>query len=313
MNRPLPGDPAFRCAGSSVLRADELAGTASTVRAFLLIEDTGPWGADALRDARLPDGLGEAIRGKAAAARVRPLLVRRPDRSGVDGHRVFAAYADPSRPWLESGTLADLPDVLDLDLVALRAGRSSGLPRDDSSIFCVCTHGKHDACCAERGRPAAGALEAARPERTWEVSHIGGDRFAGNMLVLPHGLYYGRIDPVTALAVAGSHDAGELDLDHLRGRSGLATAAQFAEIALRRELGVTRIDDVRFVSRRAEVAEVADVADVVARFEVAGGSYDVRVRTRHDPPQRLTCSALRDNPVVVHELVAWRRAAQGAP
>ena len=191
-----------------------------------------------------------SVTGSASARprrRVRALLIRRPDRSAVDGHRVFAAYADPAEPWLESGTLTDLHDVLDLDLVGLRAGRSSGLERDESSLFCVCTHGKHDTCCAERGRPAAAALEAAHRDHTWEVSHIGGDRFAGNMLVLPHGLYYGRIDAVTALAVAGAHEAGELDLDHLRGRSGLPTAAQYAEVVLRRDLAETRNDSVHFV------------------------------------------------------------------
>jgi hypothetical protein len=301
LNHPLPGEPDFRCAASSVLRDEPLAGTASTIRAFLLIEDTGPWGTDALRDARLPDGLGERIRAQAAEARVRALLVRRPDRSGVEGHRVFAAYADPVRPWLESGTVTDLHDVLDLDLLALRAGRSSGLARDDSSIFCVCTHGKHDTCCAERGRPAAAALEAAHREHTWEVSHIGGDRFAGNMLVLPHGLYYGRIDAVTALTVAGAHGAGELDLDHLRGRSGLPTAVQYAEVALRRDLAETRNDSLHFVSRQVEGA----ITDAV--FDVGGSSYTVRVSTRHDPGQRLTCSALRDNPVPVHELIDLHR------
>ncbi|MDQ4054346.1 MAG: sucrase ferredoxin [Actinomycetota bacterium] len=301
MTAPVPGAPGFRCAASSALRDEPLAGTASTIRAFLLIEDTGPWGSDALRDARLPDGLGKRIRAQADAARVRALLIRRPDRSGIEGHRVFAAYADPVRPWLESGTITDLHDVLDLDLAALRAGRSSGLARDESPLFCVCTHGKHDTCCAERGRPAAAALEAAHRDHTWEVSHIGGDRFAGNMLVLPHGLYYGRIDAVTGLTVAGAHLSGEVELDHLRGRSGLPTAAQYAEIALRRDLGATRNDDVRFVSRAVEGS------DSVARFAVGGARYDVAVRTHHDPPERLTCSARRDNPVPVHEL---RRVAR---
>jgi hypothetical protein len=294
-------DTAFRCAASSVLRDESLAGTASTIRAFLLIEDTGPWGVDALRDARLPDGLGGRIRERTAAARVRPLLIRRPDRSAVDGHRVFAAYADPAGPWLESGTLSDLHDVLDLDLGALRAGRSSGLERDESSLYCVCTHGKHDTCCAERGRPAAAALEAAHRDHTWEVSHIGGDRFAGNMLVLPHGLYYGRVDAVTALAIAGAHEAGELELDHLRGRSGLPTAVQYAEVALRRDLAETRNDSVRFVSREVH----GSLTEAV--FEVGGSRYGVRVTTRHDPAERLTCSATRDNPIPVHELVDVRR------
>lgn len=301
LTAPLPGQPGFRCAAASVLRDEPMAGTASTVRAFLLIEDTGPWGTDALRDARLPDGLGERIRVKAAAARVRPLLIRRPDRTALEGRRVFAAYADPSRPWLESGLVTDLHDVLDLDFPALRAGRSSGLERDESSIFCVCTHGKHDTCCAERGRPAAAALEAAHREHTWEISHIGGDRFAGNMLVLPDGLYFGRIDAVTGLTVAGAHLAGELDLDHLRGRSGLPTAVQFAEVALRRDLAESRNDSVRFVSRQI------DGATTRAEFDVAGSRYAVWVSTRHDPAQRLTCSARRDNPIPVHELLDVRR------
>ena len=67
------------------------------------------------------------------------------------------------------------------------------------------------------------------------------------MVVLPHGLYYGRLDPVTSLAVAGTHLAGGLDLDHLRGRSGLRMPVQAAEIGLRRQLEETRIDAVRFL------------------------------------------------------------------
>src|SRR3546814_6631401 len=69
-------DPAFRCSSASRLRDEPAAGTASTVRAFLLIEHSGPWGVDALRDARLPEGLGGAVTGAVKAAKVRPLLIR---------------------------------------------------------------------------------------------------------------------------------------------------------------------------------------------------------------------------------------------
>ncbi len=95
--------------------------------------------------------------------------------------------------------------------------------------------------------------------------------------------------------------AGELDLDHLRGRSGLPTAAQYAEVALRRDLAETRNDSVNFVSRQVEGALTEAV------FDVAGSRFAVRVTTRHDPAERLTCSALRDNPIPVHELVDVRR------
>jgi len=289
----------FRCSGASLLRDEPIAGTASGVRAFLLVEYTGAWGLNALRDARLPYGLGNHLLLSSHAAGVRVLLIRRPDRSGTDDVRVYAAYADPVAPWLEGEAFTDVHEVLDLDLAGLGRGRSLGMAPAEGSLFCVCTHGKHDACCAERGRPVAAALEAAHPEETWEVSHIGGDRFAANLVVLPHGLYYGRLDVPSSLAVAGAHLAGELDLDHLRGRSSWPMPVQAAEIHLRRELGATRVDDVVLRER------VLDGDFTSASFSVAGGTYAVVVRTIRDQrtAARLTCKAARDNPVPRHEVV----------
>jgi hypothetical protein len=297
-----PG-PGFRCAAASVLRDEPVAGTASTVRAFLLIEHPGPWGVDALRDARLPEGLGARLRQESAGTGVRVLLVRRPgQRPNGDRPRVFAAHAHPSRPRLEGGPVSDLREVLDLDLAGLRAGRPSGLPAYDGTLFCVCTHGRHDVCCAERGRPVAAALALAHPEETWEVSHIGGDRFAGNMLVLPHGLYYGRLDRPSALAVAGAHLSGHLDLDRLRGRSGHPMPVQAAEIALRRELAESRDDALRLVSRSVD----ADLTEAV--FDVAGAQYAVRVRSAAGADlQQLTCRASRENPIPRHEVLGIAR------
>ena len=290
-------DRDFRCSSASVLRDEPLAGTASTVRAFLLVENTGPWGVDALRDSRLPAGVGPALTAAAGAARVRVLMVRRPDRLRHQrGMRIFGAFADPSAPRLETGAITDPRELLDLDLAGLAAGRSLGLAEADDPLYCVCTHGRHDACCAERGRPVAAALALAHPEETWEVSHIGGDRFAGNLLVLPHGLYYGRLDPVTALSVAGAHRSGQLELDHLRGRSGYAMPVQFAEVALRRELPESREGALRLVSRRVSREADGDVTTVV--FDVAGAAWQVRVRSASGADLwQLTCKATRENPI----------------
>ena len=290
----------FRCAIASRMRDESLAGTATHVRTWLLVEHVGPWGSTALLDAQLPDGLGAALTQQAKAYRAKILLIRRfSSRSDGAGIRVFAAYADPDRPRIESGVLADERELLDLDLAGFRDGRSSGLAPYERPVFLVCTNGRHDACCAEQGRPVARALDRAHPEETWEVSHVGGDRFAANVVVLPHGLYYGRLDPVSAIAVAGAHLSGELDLDHLRGRSSWPMAVQAAEIHLRRELGVTRIDDLVLQER------VLDGDYTSATFSVAGASWGVVVRTIHDPlsATRLTCKAARDNPIPRHEIV----------
>ena len=167
----------FRCSVASAAREESLAGSASTVSAFLLLEHPGPWGVNALRDARFPEGLAEELRAHAHAAGVRLLLVRRPGRAaaGEAPRRLFAVHARAPYSWMETTTLADPRAVLDLDLVALRAGRSLGLDAHDEPLFAVCTHGRHDACCAEQGRPVAAALAEAVPEhtgrsRTWAAT-----------------------------------------------------------------------------------------------------------------------------------------------
>lgn len=293
---------AFRCAAASAARADPLPGTASTVRAFLLVENPGPWGVEALRDSRLPEPVRAGLGARAQEAGVRVLLVRRHHRRAPrEGFAVFAAYADPVSPWAEHGLLDHPEDLLGLDLGSLGAGRSPGLEPHAEPLLCVCTHGRHDACCAELGRPVAAALAGAHRELSWECSHIGGDRFAGNLLVLPDGLYYGRLTPEQALAVVEAHRAGHLLLEHLRGRSGWPMAVQAAEIGLRRELGETRVGALRLLG----VERTDGLA--VARFRVRESAYDVDVRTVRGAAQHvLTCRAGRAGVAPEHEVLAVR-------
>jgi hypothetical protein len=300
--------PRFRCTAASIGRGEPALGSASTVRAFLLVENAGPWGVDALRDARLPEQVKSGLRERAARAGVRVLLVRRHGSVTGTGIRVFAAYADPRRPWLETTMIAESEVLLDLDLRALGRGDSPGLTRTTEPVFCVCTHGRHDACCAELGRPTAAALAASHPELTWEVSHIGGDRFAANLLVLPDGLYYGRVPAAAAPALAARHLEGHLDLDLLRGRSGFPFAVQVAEVALRRELGDTRVDAVRLVSL------VQSGESCTAVLESGGTSYEVLVRREaEEDTHLLTCRATRENPVPRYRVVAISRESAGEP
>lgn len=294
-----PPPPALRCATESLARQEPVAGTASHVRTWLLLEHAGPWGSDALRDARLPEGLGADLKRLARQHRAKVVLIRRHNsRAAAEGSpRVFAAYSDPLRPRLESGLVADPRELLDLDLAALRSGGTTGLAPYDGTLFCVCTNGRHDACCAERGRPIAAALAATHPDETWEISHIGGDRFAGNLVVLPHGFYYGHLEASSAVEVADAQLAGELELDHLRGRSGHPMAVQAAEIHLRRLLGVTGLDAVELTGHGVDGRETR------ADLRVGGTTYRVLVRTTPGEPAQLTCKAGRPNRPPVHQVL----------
>ena len=152
-----------------------MAGSASTVRAFLLVENAGPWGVDALRDARLPTEVKDGLRARSATARVRTLLIRRhragsPTGSPADaGLRVFAAYADPVAPWLETTTLSAPEQLLDLDLAALGRGRSPGLTPSDGA-GAVRLHARPARRLLRRARPA----HRDRPGRGPPRAHLGG-------------------------------------------------------------------------------------------------------------------------------------------
>ncbi|MGB7449889.1 MAG: sucrase ferredoxin, partial [Ornithinimicrobium sp.] len=106
----------------------------------------------------------------------------------------------------------------------------------DPELLLVCAHGRHDVCCATRGRPVAAALQERWPQATWECSHTGGDRFAANLIVLPDGACYGGLDPSTACEVVQRHHDGAPDTAYLRGHTGWSRPAQAALLAAHREM-----------------------------------------------------------------------------
>lgn len=284
----------FRCSTASRDLEEPLAGSASTVRTFLLLEAAGPWGVDAVRDCRLDEEVRQRLLGLESTHRIRPLLVRRHGRSVAGPRRVFLARADRTDPWAETAALDDVRELLDVDLTAVAEGRSAGLTPHRDPLFLVCTHGRHDACCAERGRPLAAGMAEVAPEETWEVSHIGGDRFAANLLVLPHGLYYGRVAPGDASGLVATHRAGRLDLTHLRGRSSYPFAVQAAEVHLRRQTGEDGLMALRLERARREGTVTRAV------FAGAAGCWEVTVRTERGEPRLLTCRAPSPSPGLVH-------------
>lgn len=293
-------EPAFRCSQASLDFGDDLAGTASTVRAFLLVEAEGAWGSQALGARLLPERVRSTLRDVERRHQVRPLLIRRAGRrAGADAPvTVFAAHTGSAGPWLERAELDRFEDLVDLDVSGLRQGRRPGLTPYDGPLFLVCTHGRHDACCAERGRPVWLAMRHAEPERTWQVSHIGGDRYAANVVVLPEGLYYGRMTPLDAPRLTTARREGRLLLDRLRGRTAYPFAVQAAEIHLRRALGLDGADDVALEDQHRD----GEVTEAV--FAAGDRRWHVRVRTTTTESRQLTCSATRLNRPLRHELLS---------
>jgi Sucrase/ferredoxin-like len=281
-----------------------MAGTASTVRSWLLVEDPGPWGRDALRDARLPERVGLELQRRCRVAGVRPLLIRRASSnasasaSSSGGLACFAIRSGPGPPWIERIPLTKVTDTLDLDLPSLGRGIRFGFEPVAGPLFLVCAHGRRDACCAERGRPLAGALATAVPGATWESSHVGGDRFAGNLVAFPHGLYLGRVRPDEAAGVARAYAEGRVSLRHLRGRSCYPMPVQAAEHALRTREGFDRVDDVGLerTERRRGVS--------TSTFRTPTARFSVAVAIEESEPSFLTCHSHAAEPAPSYRTIA---------
>jgi hypothetical protein len=115
----------------------------------------------------------------------------------------------------------------------------------DEPVLLVCTHGRHDTCCAVRGRPVAAALGERHGPRVWECSHVGGDRFAPTVVVLPDGTYYGGLDASDAVDVVDRHLGGTVTTEWLRGSCLLPPVAQAVAVAVHEMFGPAGPRDVR--------------------------------------------------------------------
>jgi hypothetical protein len=222
---------------------EPLGATASRIDHWLLVEYRGLWSADAVSGSGLSDQVKARLRElKAERPRTRLLLIRRPDRRRHQGLAVYAASSRQGEERLRTLELEEHEDLRGLD--PWEAGTAS-----DEPLFLACTHGKHDPCCARRGRPLFDALsEQLDSDSVWQCTHIGGDRFAGNLLCLPHGVYYGRVERDDVPSVVDEHLLGRISLSHYRGRSCWPFAVQAAERRIRAEEGLTGIDDLSLAS-----------------------------------------------------------------
>ena len=158
-------------------------------------------------------------------------------------------------------------------------------------IYLVCAHGGHDACCALRGRPLARSLPAPGPADVWECSHLGGDRFAANVVVLPHGFYYGQV-PGDGAELVAAHERGQVALPWLRGRAGVPPPGQAAQHHARGELGLLGLDDLPVTSVQPQTSPGADVERWVVTLAGPDGPVVAEVESRPSAvADRLTCRA----------------------
>ncbi|GAB92154.1 sucrase ferredoxin [Gordonia rhizosphera] len=238
------------CSDEAAGRDDPMYGTASAGYSWVLLELSGPWGPSVFLNSPtvIDPALGRAIVRRVESAGMRIVAIRRPGRRpSTRRWRWFVVDARPGEESIHHGEVDDPAGYLDLAL----DGTDGEVSPDP--LIAVCAHGKHDQCCAVRGRRVAAAIAAEFGDWTWECSHLGGDRFAATMLVLPHGLCYGRVDSHDdPAAIVRRYREGRLDDALLRGRTALPHAVQAAQHFARQAIGEDRIDALAPLDLRRE-------------------------------------------------------------
>jgi hypothetical protein len=294
----------FICSAASIERDEPVRATASQVQGWLMIEVPGAWGVDAIHESELGVHLPEGWAAGLKRRGIRPLCIRPQHRdAGHHGTRVF--FVTSGRPGRTRGAVWTrvLPTLAAAHYLSeglhAEVDPPDGWTRHDERLVIVCTNGRHDQCCATRGRPVVRRLrESPWTDQVWECSHIGGDRFAANLVVLPDALYFGRMEPDEAVTILDDHAAGRIGLAHYRGRASLRFIEQAAEHAVRQRYGVGGIDDVA-VGLIAGTRRVRATVRGVGTLEVTIQRSEIRTH------EALTCHGSPNQVIPVFEAVAF--------
>jgi hypothetical protein len=287
-NVPLTGRAL--CADVSQEHLEPLGATASRVDSWILVEYRRLWARDPIRSSGFSDDVKAHLRRQLGALpNSRLLFIRRPERREAPTLCVFYGRSLEADHVLHALEIDDYEQLLDVDFARGPADEAAG-HAVEHPLFVVCTHGKRDRCCAKYGRPLYDELrEQAEPDWVWQSTHVGGDRFAGNVVCLPRGLYFGRVERPQVRPLLDEYLAGRIQLEHYRGRSCHSFAVQAAERRVREETGYVGLDDLWLLAHergddgcwtvRFRVVPTGDVHEVEVSAEAAGD------------PTYLTCSA----------------------
>lgn len=294
---------------------EDLIGSAPTFSTYVLIECPLPWASNALDSKAIPSNLKETIQKIQRINRdIRFLLFLGESRSrhstsyGKTRVIIFRKTAEElssqyRKREFELESMDEVAALLEqhwtateLDIVCHES--------ETQDIF-VCTHGSHDKCCAKFGYPfyrralTIAAQLQLNDIRVWQVSHIGGHRFAPTLVTFPDGRYYGALDETSFTAIL--QRSGNIRcLQHVyRGWGILPPQVQVMERAIAVEQGW---DWFRYrVNYRILDPELMQVEVWGEKSEERSLLYTARIV--EDKTQMVVSSCHSDQPVQIRKFV----------
>ncbi|HEX8131524.1 MAG TPA: sucrase ferredoxin [Pyrinomonadaceae bacterium] len=305
--------PFFYCSDLSRASDERSFGTASVGEVWLLVEYRGAWGTHALEDSALPAEVKRHLNKFCQTVPRARLLFIKQERVRPEPPACFVVRCRESAPSIEQFELSAYDELMKFDLAALAAGGSpDGGVRLDAPLYLVCTHGKRDKCCAKFGyalykslREGAAVGQRGGGGSIWQSSHVGGDRFAANLVCFPHGLFYAHVTEDAGRRIIEHYERRHLVLEGYRGRACYSYSVQAAEFFVRTETKVSALDGLRYRRhvRTGDRSWRVTFIETGSETGAGGKIHEAHIAARASAFQNyITCQSAEERPVVQYVL-----------
>ena len=253
------------CQAFSKASPESLLGTAiENVQHVLVVEYTKPWASKMdISHMDLPLHCAHELQYFSKKPGWKVLFVRQPKQTQ---HRILYSNLQNNIVWESTYTRDDIWNLESLE----------NWMRVEYPVILVCTHGSRDKCCGMLGGALFHELntkserEGLHQNSVWQVSHLGGHRFAPTMIILPLGCMLGRVeieDIDTVLSSVHKKDIAKISAKILRGDIRLSKSEQILQRYLL-DKGITAWRSLASSQFQYTIDDVVHTVDI--RFKPVG-------------------------------------------
>ena len=296
----------FFCSQISRQIGEQLIATATIAKNWLLLEYPFPWEGKAFEESNLPSNVKDFLSTiLATIPQTRLQMIKKQNTKVTEGNDFFVGVSQELQPRIYEFHLNAYEDMLTIDIPALFSGDEiyQSFLRPDP-LYLVCTNGKRDQCCAKFGFLTYTTMASYVGNSVWQSSHIGGHRFAPNVLCFPHGLSYGRVTDRKVETIIQTYGKGKLYLENYRGRTCYDKSIQAAEYFLYQQ-GQTRDLDAYSFHKMQDISK----NEWQVEFLGSNGSDMYRLQILKQPTNlsiRESCSATDEKIVSQYKLIQYQ-------
>ncbi len=260
------------CFDNSLQASEKIFGTAPNVNFWILIEYKDFWEEKAFNNCDIDIEVKNVIRDLAGQYPKSRIQLIRNKHSSKDHIRLYIAVTKETEKKVYEFRVISYQDILNIDF-------DRDLSEENlksNPLLLVCTHGSHDKCCGEKGLELFNNLSKYEKDfEVWQTTHLGGHRFAANILLLPDGIYYGRINKENYVKIRDSYFDSKLETGFLRGRCFYHPDVQAAEYFFRSELKYSTLNNLHL---RSQSTTKNGVVNVIVENTELKRAYEVIIK-----------------------------------